>query len=69
MHFERHLALQKAFQNAFQNANYIFPEKKMCAYLTLPKIFGPVTRNTILFYLAYGLLEASDTAAGYISSY
>ena len=40
----------------------------MCAYLTLPKIFGPVTRNTILFYLAYGLLEASDTAAGYISS-
>ena len=30
---------------------YIFPEKNMCAYpnLHVPKIFRPVTRNTVVF--------------------
>ena len=44
MHFERHFA--------FQNALILFfPEKKTCVH-TLPKIFRPVTRNTLIFYFA-----------------
>ena len=53
MHFER----QKPF--TFQNAlNYIlFPEKKIIKKMcvpTLPKIFKPVTRNTLIFL--FGLM-------------
>ena len=46
MHFER--------VNAFQNAYYIFPvkKKKICVFTLLSKIFRPVTRNTLIFYLA-----------------
>ena len=47
MHFER--------GNAFQNAeNYIFlgKNKKKIFVPTLPKRFRPVTRNTLIFYLA-----------------
>ena len=42
MHFER--------QNAFQNASnhIIFQKKKICVP-TLPKMFRPVTRNTLIF--------------------
>ena len=43
MHFER--------RNAFQNAsNYIFFQKKIYMPIyTLPKIFRPVTQNTLIF--------------------
>ena len=45
MHFER--------RNAFQNAlSYFFSEKNKCMP-TLPKIFRPVTRNTLI--LLFGL--------------
>ena len=48
MHFER--------RNAFKNANnYIFLQKKNNP--TLPKIFRPVTRNTLIFL--FGLMESS----------
>ena len=47
MHFER--------QNVFQNTYYIFFRKKnnlkkICVP-TLPKIFRPVTRNTLIFFI------------------
>ena len=45
MHFERHFF----FQNAYK---YFFPEKEIIKNIcvpTLPKIFRPVARNTLLF--------------------
>ena len=33
---------------------YFFPEIKEICVPTLPKVFRPVTLNTLIFYLAYG---------------
>ena len=48
MHFERHIA--------FQNAKKKIPRKKIVCLpqiVTLPKIFRPVTRKTLIFLFSH----------------
>ena len=55
MHFERQICFSKCIKL------YFFPVKKIIKKIcvpTLPKIFRPLTRNTLIFHLA---LAGNDT--------